>query len=104
MQGSIIVGTDGSPSAMAAVERAGRLATLSGAKVTVVSAYKPAHAGAGAGGMVPYVTAVPDALPAAEDALRKARERLQASGVKCDTRAVAGSPVDALIDVAGLED
>ena len=101
MQGSIIVGTDGSPSAMAAVEKAGALATLSGARVTVVSAYKSSQAVAA--GMVPHVAPVPDARPAAEEALRRAADRLQANGVTCDTRAVAGSAVDALIDVAGIE-
>jgi nucleotide-binding universal stress UspA family protein len=103
MQGPIVVGTDGSPSALAAVEKAGKLASLSGAKVTVVAAYKPVS-GSAAAGMIPHVAPVHDALPAAEAALREAEARLATAGVACDTRAVAGNPVDALVDVAQLED
>jgi nucleotide-binding universal stress UspA family protein len=102
MNGSIVVGTDGSPTAMAAVEKAGALARLSGAKLTVVAAYKDVTSVAA--GFTGHVTPpLDDAQPAAEAALREAEQRLRAEGVDCDTRAVAGGAADALIEVARIE-
>lgn len=37
---NVVVGTDGSPTAARAVEKAGRLASLSGARLVVVTAYR----------------------------------------------------------------
>jgi nucleotide-binding universal stress UspA family protein len=64
--GSIVVGTDGSKTAMTAVQRAADLAQTMGARVHVVSAYKPlvaAHVAAGAG--MPEMAAI-DIEPSAK--------------------------------------
>jgi nucleotide-binding universal stress UspA family protein len=98
---AIVVGTDGSDGARAAVHEAGRLAGALGEKVIVVSAYAPS---------THVASLVPDALvyagdgrTAAEEALRLATAELQAAGVECDTRAVHGSPAEAIVDVAKVE-
>ena len=101
---SIIVGTDGSDGAQAAVAEAGRLASALGQRVVVVSAYPPANVTAA--GMMPGAAAVSadgHAQTAAEAVLQSAADRLRQDGVECDTRAVCGSPADALVDVAALE-
>jgi nucleotide-binding universal stress UspA family protein len=99
----IIVGTDGSDGAQAAVAEAARLATAYGSRVVLVSAYQPVNASAAA--MMPHAATVPptDGLRDAEAVLETAAQRLRADGVECDTRAVCGSAADALVDVAELE-
>jgi nucleotide-binding universal stress UspA family protein len=99
----IVVGTDGSSTATAAVALAVRLAQTSGATLHLVSAYKDpattvavAHAGA---------VAVVDGTMSAE-AIRDACEGLLsdaakgAEGVTVETHAVPGAPADAMIAVA----
>jgi nucleotide-binding universal stress UspA family protein len=98
--GAIVVGTDGSTGARAAVLEAARLARALEHRVVVVSAY-------GQGGLTALS---PDAMvhagdgrEAAEAALRLARSDLDPTGVEFDVRAVCGSPADAIVDVAKLE-
>ena len=100
---SIIVGTDGSDGAQAAVAEAGRLASALGQRVVVVSAYPPANISAAT--MMPggFATVDGHGQASAEAALKSAADRLHQAGVACDTRAVCGSPADALVDVAALE-
>src|SRR3954469_12868900 len=100
---SIIVGTDGSDGAQAAVAEAGRLASAYGRRVVLVSAYPGATVTAAA--MMPHAPVLPtdDARIDAEKVLSDAAERLRAQGIACDTRAVCGSAAEALIDVAALE-
>ena len=101
---SIIVGTDGSAGAQAAVNEAARLASALGQKVVLVSAYASASVNPGAATMMPttpYVNS--DGRQDAEALLTEAADRLRADGVAVDTRAVCGSPADALVDVAALE-
>jgi nucleotide-binding universal stress UspA family protein len=102
---SIIVGTDGSAGAQAAVDEASRLAAALGHRVVLVTAYAGAHINmsAATAGMpgVPIPTA--DGRGDAEAVLEQAADRLRAQGVPCDTRAVCGSPAEALVDVAALE-
>ena len=101
---SIIVGTDGSAGAQAAVNEAGRLATALGQKVVLVSAYSAPSFNASAAAMMPSAAVVStDGRNDAEAVLEEAADRLRANGVTCDTRAVCGSPADALVDVAALE-
>ncbi len=99
---SIIVGTDGSDGAQAAVAEAGRLASALGRKVVLVSAYPALHANTAA--MMPTTGVIPtEGRNDAEAVLAAAADRLRADGVTCDTRAVCGSPADALVDIAALE-
>ena len=90
---SIIVGTDGSAGAQAAVNEAGRLARALGQKVVLVSAYTAATVNPGAAAMMPTTPFVSsDGRNDAEALLAEAADRLRANGVTCDTRAVCGSP------------
>ena len=95
---AIVVGTDGSDGARAAVHEAGRLASALGEKVIVVSAYAPnAHVAA----LSPEAMAhMGDGRAEAEEALRIAGDDLKAAGIQFDVRAVHGSPAEAIVDVA----
>jgi nucleotide-binding universal stress UspA family protein len=98
---TIVVGTDGSPTAGEAVRQATELAKASGATVHLVCAYKPLEAYA----------AVPEALPpnihelfdpagVAKTALDEAAAKVRAEGVACEIYVVSGDPANAVIDVA----
>lgn len=102
---SIVVGTDGSPTAMSAVRRAAELARLCGATLHVVSAYKPTGA--------MYVA--PDVLPVglsellnpqaeAEKAVAEAAGTVGSDGLRVQTYACPGDPASSLIEVAEAED
>ena len=99
----IVVGTDGSDTAAAAVTLAIHLAQRTGASLHVVSAYKDpatsipvAHAG---------VVAVPDSTLTAA-VVKSASEKLlaevakEAGPVRVETHSVAGAPADVLLSVA----
>ncbi len=99
----IVVGTDGSETAMRAVSKAARVAVDNGAALLIVNAYQPPdkreakHAAAvlGQGALL-----AADATPG-EGVLRDAAARAYADGVaRVDTMAVAGSPVEVLDQVA----
>lgn len=99
----VLVGTDGSTSSFRAVETAGRVAADAGAKLLLVSAYEPmpdrdrVRAGDQLGDLAYKV----EGSTPAEDALRAARERAIASGAKdVEEIAVAGDPVDTLLELA----
>jgi nucleotide-binding universal stress UspA family protein len=97
---SIVVGTDGSDGAQAAVIKAGRLAAATGGRVVVVAAYGAPAAAA----MSPEVVALSsDGQERATAALRHAAGQLEAAGVPHEVRAVCGGPAQALCDVAELE-
>src|SRR5215212_3304156 len=99
---SIIVGTDGSDGAQAAVAEAAKLASAFGRKLVLVSAYPGLNAHAAA--MMPGTGMMPtDGRNDAEAVLSAAAARLRAEGVPRDTRAVCGSAAEALVDVAALE-
>ena len=97
---AIVVGTDGSDGARAAVLEAARLAKGLHQRMVVVSAY----------GVQTMNSMAPDALvhagdgrEAAEEALRLAAADLADAGVEYATRVVCGSPAQAIVDVAKLE-
>jgi len=99
----IVVGTDGSDTATAAVTMALELARTSGATLHVVSAYKDpattvtvAHAGAVAVSDAGVSGAV--AKSACEDLLADVMTR--AEGLEVQAHAVAGAPADVMVDVA----
>lgn len=101
---TILVGTDGSPTASVAVDRASELASKFGAKLVIVSAYRP----------LPDKTIEEERRDAPDDiawAINRqehveatlARAKLQAGAlgaVDVVTKAVEGSPSDVLLDTA----
>jgi nucleotide-binding universal stress UspA family protein len=98
---TIVVGTDGSATSFAAVERAGGVAGDSGARLVVVSAFTPA----GQDDTADAEDALKDEAylvrgwTPAEEALREAADRARAAGAgEVLTRAVDGPPVDVLRD------
>ena len=88
----ILVGTDGSETAGKAVREAARLATGSGAQLTIVSAYGPAMRSdlerlrRREGGVTPVL----------EDAQEQARE----VGAEAEVIELAGDPADAIVEFA----
>jgi nucleotide-binding universal stress UspA family protein len=100
---SILVGTDGSPSSLLAVDRAAALAGATGATLVLASAYHPMPErlrATAADQLGDLAYKVQGSTPA-EDALRAARERAVAAGAKeIETVAVEGDAVDVLASLA----
>jgi nucleotide-binding universal stress UspA family protein len=103
MFGSIVVGTDGSPTAGEAVRQAAELARLSNARVHVVSAYEAVGSARlrdehkqSAEELQWLVNPRDDA----EEALRAAADGVREAGVEVATYARQGDPADAILDVA----
>lgn len=102
--GSIVVGTDGSPTAERAVAHAAGLAATDGARLVIVTAYTP---GEGAAQGVD-----PDVVPAdirfaltdrvqAEERANHGREVARAAGVgKVVVQALPGEPAEVLLESA----
>ncbi len=96
---SIVVGTDGSPSAQAAVRRATELARGDGARVHLVTAYPDVPS---------YRERIPgsatrepiDLREVAESMLARAAGELGSQGVMVETHAREGDPARVIIDVA----
>src|SRR3954454_5605059 len=97
----IVVGTDGSSGARAAVLEAAKLAGALKQRVVVVSAYGMNAAAAVSPEAVAHVG---DGREAAEEALKLAQADLAGAGVEFDVRAVCAGPADAIVAVAKLED
>ncbi len=104
MSGSILVGTDGSSAAAAAVERAVQLAGAFGSRLLIVSAYapgptvaQPATADAAVTESRWAITARDETLELLREAERGAREL----GIdEVETFARVGDGADAILDVA----
>ena len=100
---TIVVGTDGSPSAEAAVRRATELATWSGARVHLVTAYPdvPSYreriVGSAKRGAV-------DLREVAEGVLARAADEFRSGGVAVETHAREGDPARVILDVAQEQD
>lgn len=107
MYNTIVVGSDGSPTAAKAVSAAGQLAQVCDAALHVVSAFRvgPPGAAMALAAETGMVMSLADWDVEAEAAvvkdLEETAKRLGAAGIKAETHAVAGHPVDAIIDVAG---
>ncbi len=100
---SIIVGTDGSPTATVAVRRAADLAAALGAKLTVVCGYQKDTSVGGLWTGAPTVDnkMLAAVSVAADQVVSKATEIARESGLAEVTgRAVAGNPPDVLVDEA----
>jgi nucleotide-binding universal stress UspA family protein len=93
---SIVVGTDGSPTALAAVHTAVALAKTRGARVHVVCAYSPLAAH----GFAPEAAGLFDPGKEAESCLADAASRIRSEGVEVETHALPGGAAGALVDVA----
>ena len=118
----ILVGTDGSPTAMRAVEMASRLAGALGVKPLVVTAYQPPtehelkQLRSGTGDAIgawsatreqretppDYQWRLADASQA-EDILERAADHAATVGTEVETRAVEGAPADVLLDLTDSE-
>lgn len=96
---TIVVGTDGSPTSFAAVDRAAGVAADSDATLVIVSAYTPASredTAAAEDALKDEAHLVTGWTPA-EEALREAADRAAAIGAKkVSTHAEDGAPVDIL--------
>jgi nucleotide-binding universal stress UspA family protein len=101
MYKTIVVGTDGSETAMIAVERAGELARLTGARLHVVSSYHPARPQLAGRAPAGEFTIAPDFK--ADAVLGDAAGRLRADGVEVEEHGPKGDPADALVDIARRE-
>jgi len=104
MFAAIVVGTDGSPTAAAAVQRACELAEVHSADLHIVSAYPSSAAPMVAMGRDP-ASITPDetdadVCAAVERMLEAVRRQLAGAGVKITTHAIGYDPVTAILDVA----
>lgn len=98
---NIVVGTDGSPTAEKAVERAIGLAKAFGAALHVISAYQTSAASFAAPELMTAVTQLESAAKdVAQEALDKARADADAAGVRAHTYTAKGDPADAICRVA----
>ncbi len=104
MFSSIVVGTDGSPTAAAAVQRAADLAKLCGATLHVVTAYRPMSE------LVFNPEALPVDIGSLVDPRKDATEICQGVAKKCGTdglkveaHVAPGGAAEALIEVAEQE-
>ncbi|WP_055689074.1 universal stress protein [Streptomyces prasinus] len=100
---TVMVGTDGSESSFAAVERAARLAAACGAELVIACAYAPMRGpelALAKDQLGPEAYQVVGSVPA-EDTLRTARDRARAQGVtNVRSVAVQDEPAGALVQVA----
>src|SRR4051812_16732733 len=100
----IVVGTDGSDSAMKAVGRAAELARKIDGTLAIVSAYKPLTGAriSGAGDAGSEAIAWNEGLSesAVEAILRDAAQLAKAEGIEVETHSRKGDPADALLAVA----
>jgi nucleotide-binding universal stress UspA family protein len=98
---TVLVGTDGSDSSLRAVDKAGRIAAGSGAKLVVATAYLPQGEDQRAADVLKdegYKMAGNAPIYAI---LREAKDRAKAAGAnEIEEKAVVGAPVDALVDLA----
>jgi nucleotide-binding universal stress UspA family protein len=98
MYSSIVVGTDGSPTAEIALGKAVDLARLTGATLHVVSAYEPAPTRVTGGAPPGEFTAGSDFK--ADAVLQKALSRARGADIDVKEHAPKGSAADALLAVA----
>jgi nucleotide-binding universal stress UspA family protein len=99
----IVAGTDGSPTAELAVEKAAELARALGAELHLVSCHKNSSSGAlmaAASGVPVPLDPDHDAAARSEAILARTRERLAAAGVRARIHVCSGDPAQALVSIA----
>jgi nucleotide-binding universal stress UspA family protein len=96
---SIVVGTDGSPTAETAVEQAAELAQTFEAKVHVVSAYEPNSVKVG-GGFEERAQWMASPGTTVDSVLERAVGMIRVKGVDVESYARKGNAAEALLDVA----
>jgi len=108
MYKSIVVGTDGSPTATGAVSAAIALASSLDARLHVVCVYDSAHVSTAIASTAGIASSVTEIDQAARDhtnsVLDEARGRARAAGVEVTVHACAGSPAETIMQVADGED
>lgn len=109
MYKNIVVGTDLSESAAQAVQQAAALAKACGAKLHVVTAFKPAMTASVAatsleamayGGADMILEAESKIADEVEASLDRISKDLSKDGLSVKTHVIAGDPADSLVDVA----
>jgi nucleotide-binding universal stress UspA family protein len=100
---SIVVGTDGSPNAEAAVARAAQIAKGTGAVLHLVTAY-PDDTSFGEGIVSSAKRVRIDLREVAESLLTRVERELEPEGVQVVTDARAGEPAKVIVDVAQEQD
>jgi nucleotide-binding universal stress UspA family protein len=103
MYRTIVVGTDGSPTAEGAVAAAAGLAHLCGAKLHVVTAFKVSMFGVAAGRGGAPLTDTTAAVTMQQEAAKEVGERALSSyskDLEGEAHAVNGDAVSAILDVA----
>jgi len=95
---AIVVGTDGSPSAQAAIEKVIELASGSGAKISLVCAY-PGRSTLERIGMSARQETV-DMRGVAADVVARDARRLEEAGFSVDKEVHEGDPANVILDVA----
>ena len=98
MYNSIVVGIDGSPTAEIALDRAIKLACVSGARLHVVSAYEPIPARVSGAPAGEHFQAPSDFK--ADAVLQRALDRVATRELEVEQHAPKGAAADALISVA----
>jgi len=93
---TVVVGADGSETAAEAVRQAIELAKLTGGQLHIVSAYSPHALKSGEGEYAKSIGS--DSV--ARSLLDDLGSRAALAGVQVDTHAIAGSPADAICQVA----
>jgi nucleotide-binding universal stress UspA family protein len=98
---TVLVGTDGSESSLRAVERAGKIAAESDAKLIIVTGYLPEKDDARAADALGQEAYKVTGNAPVYALLHDARDRARAAGAtKIEDRSVKGAPVHALVDLA----
>jgi nucleotide-binding universal stress UspA family protein len=101
---TIVVGTDGSATAIEAVRHAAQLAGLAGARLHIVHAYQPvsplASIGPDAGGAAMALGVREAAEAEATRLLRDTARQLDGAGVEIETHLQVGDPADGLVETA----
>jgi nucleotide-binding universal stress UspA family protein len=96
---SIVVGTDGSPTAEKAVQQAAELAETLGAKVHVVSAYEPNSVKVG-GGFEERAQWMAGPGSTVDSVLERAVGMIRVRGLDVESYARKGNAAEALLDIA----
>lgn len=98
---TVLVGTDGSDSSLKAVDRAGQIASGSGGKVIVATAYFPAGDDSRAADILKDESYKVSGRAPIYAILQEAKERAHAAGATdVEEKSIVGAPVDALVDLA----